>query len=259
MRQAVLLLIACASLVLAGCGFSLPQQTKLNEAMPEIIVTGSYHHPFYKMVVQKLRLSGVTVISQNSPTIPRNGDIPSLMIPSPSVSNQVASVDSRAQALERTIIVRAAATLLIPNHRPILMRNSLTRHALDKSGQNLASHNEINILINETYDELSSQLVMRLGYLGRQSDPDARIPQPEELVLVPSEGDDPSSLNIHTSGYEGMTLIEALKAQDSAEKAAATEIPLDNLNNGLNVLDHQPQLPKVAPKLLHEAPEDLNI
>ena len=259
MRQAVLILITCVSFVLAGCGFSLPHQTKLSEAMPEIVVTGSYHHPFYKMVVQKLRLSGVNVISQNSPTVPKDADLPSLMIPSPSVSNRVASVDSRAQTLERAIIVRAAATLLIPNHRPIVMRNSLTRQVLDKSGQNLASHNEINIVINETYDELSSQLVMRLSYLGRQSDPDARVPQPGELVLVPSEGDDPESIEIQTSGYVGMTLIEALKAQDTAEKATSSEVSLDNLNNGQDVLNHRPQLPKVAPKLLHEAPEDLNI
>ena len=210
MRQAVLILITCVSFVLAGCGFSLPHQTKLSEAMPEIVVTGSYHHPFYKMVVQKLRLSGVNVISQNSPTVPKDADLPSLMIPSPSVSN-------------------------------------------------LASHNEINIVINETYDELSSQLVMRLSYLGRQSDPDARVPQPGELVLVPSEGDDPESIEIQTSGYEGMTLIEALKAQDTAEKATSSEVSLDNLNNGQDVLNHRPQLPKVAPKLLHEAPEDLNI
>ena len=100
---------------------------------------------------------------------------------------------------------------------------------------------------------------MRLSYLGRQSDPDARVPQPGELVLVPSEGDDPYALEIQTSGYEGMTLIEALKAQDTAEKAMSSEMSLDNLNNGQDVLNHRPQLPKVEPKLLHAAPEDLNI
>ena len=262
MRKAVFALILGLSIALSGCGFSLPQQTKLNEALPAIVVSGSYHHPFYKMVVQKLRVSGVKVISQNSAKVPKDENLPALMIPSPSVSNLVASVDSKAQALEKTIIVSAAATLLIPNHRPIVMRNSLTRSALDKAGQNLASQNEIRILINETYEELSSQLVLRLSYLGRQSDPDARVPQPNELILVPGETDDEATVITQNSNYEGMTLLEALKAQDLAEKANANDVPLENLNNGQNILNDsnkRPQLPKVEPKLLHEAPEHLNI
>ncbi len=253
MRFAVCCLLSLSLFALSACGFHLPHQTKLNEAVPEINVEGEYHHAFYKLVVQKLRISGVKVNAEGDAGFAVNDAVPTLLIPEPSVDNIVVAVDSRAQALERNLFVQVAMTLLIPNHRPIIMKNSLTRTVLNKTGHSLASENEIAIVTAETYDELAAQMVLRLGYLGRESDPDARVPLPQDLV---ESADDPSSRVETKNPYEGMTIIEALQAQDSAEAAQADATTLDDLNNGRKYTD--PKLPPVTPQLLHEAPSSIN-
>lgn len=246
----------CATLMLlclTACGFHLPHQTSLNEAIPEINVEGSYHHLFYKQVVQKLRVSGVKVNSEGDSDFAPNGQVPTLLIPDPAVDNVVVAVDSRAQALERNLFVQVSMTLLIPNHRPLIMKNSLTRSTLNKTGHSLASSTEEDVILEETYEELASQMVSRLGYLGRESDPDARIPLPQDLLV---SADDPSTQVNAKNPYEGMTIIEALQAQDRAEAADAAAVELEQLNNGKIYTD--PKLPAVTPELLHEAPESVN-
>lgn len=254
MRSALALCFAlAASLLISACGFHLPNQTKLDEAIPKLNVEGDYHHPFYKLMVQKLRISGVEVISQGDPGYAPVEGIPSLYIPEPSVENVVVAVDSRAQALERNLLIKVTMTLDIPNHRPLIMKNSLTRSVLNKTGHTLASENEVAIVTQETYDELSSQMVLRLGYLGRETDPDARVPLPQDLVV---SADDPSTQVSARNPYAGMTIMEALQSQDAADAAEAQEVTLDTLNNGKQYTN--PQLPPVKPELLHEAPTSLN-
>ena len=242
-----------ASLLVSACGFHLPNQTKLDEAIPQLNVEGEYHHPFYKLMVQKLRISGVEVFAQGDPGYTHQEGIPSLYIPEPSVDNVVVAVDSRAQALERNLLIKVTMTLDIPNHRPLIMKNSLTRSVLNKTGHTLASENEVAIVTQETYDELSSQMVLRLGYLGRETDPDARIPLPQDLVV---SADDPGTQVSARNPYAGMTIMEALQSQDAADAAEAQEVTLDTLNNGKQYTD--PKLPPVTPELLHEAPASLN-
>ncbi len=253
MRFASCCCLCLALALLSACGFHLPHQTKLDEAVPELNVEGDYHHQFYKMVVQKLRISGVKVNSQGDPGFAANQEVPTLLIPEPSVDNVVVAVDSRAQALERNLFVQVAMTLLIPHHRPIIMRNSLTRTVLNKTGHSLASENEIDIVTSETYEELASQMVIRIGYLGRESDPDARVPLPQDLV---TSADDPSSQVTAVNPYEGMTLIEALQQQDAEDQAKAQQVDLNELNNGSVYTN--PQLPPIEPQLKHEAPDTLN-
>ncbi len=248
------LFFVTAALLFAACGFHQPKQTKLDEAIPELNVEGDYHHSFYKMMVHKLRISGVRVWSQGDEGYSRQANKPTLYIPTPSVDNVVVAVDSRAQALQRNLLIKVAMTLDIPNHRPLIMRNSLTRSVLSKTGHTLASANEIAIVTSETYDELSSQMVLRLSYLGRESDPDFRDPLPQDLIVT---DDDPDSGSTSLRNpYAGMTLMEALQSQDHAESAQAPEVTLDQLNNGRVYTN--PKLPPVTPELRHQAPQSLN-
>lgn len=252
-RSLSVLIFVAAALLFAACGFHQPNQTKLDEAIPELNVEGDYHHAFYKMMVQKLRVSGVQVRSQGDEGYVKQENAPTLYIPTPSVDNVVVAVDSRAQALQRNLLIKVAMTLDIPNHRPLIMRNSLTRTVLNKTGHTLASSNEIAIVIRETYDELSSQMVLRLSYLGRESDPDFRDPLPQDLIVA---SDDPDSEVTARNPYAGMTLMEALQSQDHAESAQAAEVSLDQLNNGRVYTN--PKLPPVTPELRHQAPQSLN-
>ena len=252
------------ALLATGCGFHLPNQAKLDDTMPEVVVTGDYHDQFYKLVVRRLRANGVTVYAQDSGYSPtddeRAQDLPTLILPRPNILDEVVSVNSRAQSLEYALVVSVAPTLAIPNHRPIMMRNSVTRSVLNKPGQALASDTEKAIVIQETKEDLADQLVMRLSYLGRSSDPDASVPQPAELILAQGEASaqDTAAVTQATTQTQGMTLLEALQQQDQYESAQGTQLTLDQLNNGQRVLNNKSyELPKVKPEPLHQAPEHL--
>ena len=252
------------ALLATGCGFHLPNQAKLDDTMPEVVVTGDNHDQFYKLVVRRLRANGVTVYAQDSGYSPtddeRAQDLPTLILPRPNILDEVVSVNSRAQSLEYALVVSVAPTLAIPNHRPIMMRNSVTRSVLNKPGQALASDTEKAIVIQETKEDLADQLVMRLSYLGRSSDPDASVPQPAELILAQGEASaqDTAAVTQATTQTQGMTLLEALQQQDQYESAQGTQLTLDQLNNGQRVLNNKSyELPKVKPEPLHQAPEHL--
>lgn len=241
-----------ASLLLSSCGFTLPNQANLKETIPTINVTGDYHEPFYKMVVNRLKANGVQVNAQYSGYDPQLSDsIPTLMLPAPKVIDEVISVNTRAQSIENALNVSVAATLSIPNHRPILMRNSITRSVINKPGQSLNSDVEKQTVIYETTEHLADQLVTRLGYLGRPSDPNAAIPQPYELISAEGEYV-PEAVN-NTTNSEGLTLLEALQMQDLNDQAHAKSVSLDELNNGNKILNRTYKLPKVQPERLHHA------
>ena len=125
------------------------------------------------------------------------------------------------------------------------MRNTITRTTFNKSANTLASNNESDILVRECFDLLSSQLVDRINYLGKMSDPDEPMPNPAELLV--DTGSD-------------MTLLDALRLNKAVEESAGKNISLSELNNGSAVLNanHTYELPRVVPKLVNEAPESVS-
>ncbi|MCR5537361.1 MAG: hypothetical protein K6F05_08150 [Succinivibrio sp.] len=267
MRIYTYLLCALVGMVLTllpGCGFHLPAEHQLSTTIPKLNVTGAYQSRFYKQVVLLLEAQGVEVNAQNSGFTPQaSEEIPTLSIPEPKVEVPLVAVSSLADGLQYAIIVSYATTLSIPHHRPILMRNALTRSMLKKAGRALASDNEREIVTNETIDELAQQLVTRLAYLGRLSDPSSPDATPAELLI--SKDGSTKDLNLPEQLPQGLTLIEALQYQEAAERSAAKATPglnrdLDELNNGQVVLDRSRyQLPKVKPQRVHEAPASLTV
>lgn len=250
-----LVLISVLLLGLTSCGFHFPNQTSLNNTISKINIDGAYHTKFYKLVVNKLKARGVEVHYQSSDNrkfTPIEG-IPTLTIAAPSISLPIVSVDSKQSALEYNMVIKTSATLNIPNHnRPIVMRNGLTRTTLNKSNNSLASENERYIMQQECFEELSNQLIARLNYLGKQSDPNSPKIVPATLLLAKDE--DNNEVYIDTT--ESLTLIEALQAQDSAAKIKAQSYTLDDLNNGKKILSVDDyKLPSVAPTLQHSAPD----
>ncbi len=251
------LMAGIAALALTACGFHMPNETSLKEVMPELIVTGDYHGDFYKLVVDRLRSLGIKVYSQDTSHTPKNdpkNPLPALLVPRPRISRPLTTINARASALEYSLIVSTATTLMLPKHRPILMRNAITRTYLNKSTKALASDNEREVITDETLEELAAQLVMRLGYLGRMSDPSIQVATPEELVLA-GDGSDNTVLPQRKTG---VTLMEALQAQDLEEQQNGTRVTLDELNNGNAVLERTYELPKVPVVRTNRAPDDLD-
>ncbi len=260
-------LFIAASLLVSACGFHLPDEVATADAIPQLKVTGDWHNSFFRKTVDLLRMRGVKVYTNGYGTdgIDKNDKkIPTLSVPGPSVSAPLMSVNAYMSALEYSLIVRTSNILSIPGHRPILMRNALTRTYLNKSGKALATSNEFQEMVGETYDELATQLVNRIAYLGRQSDPDA---SPLTPAILTESKDDPSSKVSIEELPEGTTLMDALRIQNEIESANAKEAtPLSKLNNGSAILNSQEDrdnlylnrsysLPKVKPTLKGAAPD----
>ncbi|MGN0902954.1 MAG: LPS assembly lipoprotein LptE, partial [Succinivibrio sp.] len=225
--------LVCACIAgLTSCGFHIPNQGRLGSTVTAINVKGAYHDTFYKMVVHKLKIRGVQVNdlnSDNALTYTKIEDIPTLTIKAPSMSLPINSIDSRGAAREYNVIITSNAVLDIPNHNhPIVMKNGITRSTLNKADNALASSNEQDIMKRECYEVLAEQLISRVNYLGKLSDPDAPDAKPAELLLAKGENNE----DVYVDYSQSMTLLEALQAQDSAEKATATTVTLDELNNG---------------------------
>ncbi len=254
-----LICVGALLLGLTACGFHLPHQNRLDTSLAEINVSGSYHDRFYKLVVQKLQIRGVKVNYQGTANreIKEDKNVLNLEISSPSISMPLASIDALGSAKEYNLIVTSSAKLKIPNYtRPIVMRNGITRTTLNKADNTLASTNEQQILIEECFEELSDQMIRRISYLGKQSDPSEPKSVPAQLLLA--KGEDNSEIYIDNS--PSMTLIDALQEQDAIDQTQSTSVRLSDLNNGMKVLNKNKtyKLPNTPIKMVHEAPDNLS-
>lgn len=248
--------IVAALLSLQGCGFHLPSEATLADTMPVVNFVGNERGRIGRSVIQKLRVAGVDVRTAQSKDHPLSKDpsVPELQVSDPSVYAPLVSVNSYLGASEYNMILRSSSILKIQGHRPILMRASITRSYLNKSGAALATSNEFDNIYKESCDELAGQIVTRLGYLGRQSDPNDKSPTPAELTVA---SDDPATA-LKDEPPAGMTLMEALRYEGEKEKEGQSSKTLDDLNNGSKVLKGTHDLPKTRPSLKNEAPESIS-
>lgn len=252
-----LFLISTLLALTTACGFHFPNQGQLSSTVSRMNVNGDYHGRFYKMVVAKLKIRGVLVNEMscnNRGNFKNFEDVPTLTIVEPSVSTPINSIDAHGAALEYSMIVKANASLQLPNYsRRIIMSNTITRSTLNKADNTLASTNEQNIIKNECYDELSDQLIARINYLGKQTDPNSPDLTVAELLL--SEGENNSDIVIEKGS--NLTLYEALTEQDNRERENANSVTLNELNNGSKILDPNKnyRLPRTRVNLPHQAPE----
>lgn len=254
-----LALFALMMIAVTACGFHIPNQNRLGSSISEIDISGDYHSMYYKIVVQKLQARGIKVNYQGTAnreySVRKN--IPSLSITAPKVSMPINSIDSRGAALEYSVIVTSRAVLTIPNlKRPIVMKNGLVRTTVNKADNALASTNEQDIIVDECFNTLADQLIVRINYLGRQTDPDEPRTVPAELLLAKDE----NNSEIYIDKSQSMTLIEALKNQNDEERGSSRSVSLSELNNGIKILNSKGthNLPKTEPKVVHQAPDSLS-
>ncbi len=163
---------------LSGCGFHLPHEEKLSDSCPELILAGDDNDIFYKILEEKLILSGVKV----TPVIGSyagylKGDIPVLSCGPMQRNSKVLSVAGNAQNLEYTYKTSVACSLFAPGHRPYAITNALNRSYLNRSGVTISTDAEKNVIIEESAENHADMVMIRLsnawGALPRLSSQDA--------------------------------------------------------------------------------------
>ena len=196
---------------LSGCGFHLPHEEKLSDSCPELILAGDDNDIFYKILEEKLILSGVKVTPViGSYTSYIKGDIPVLSCGPMQGNSKVLSVAGNAQNLEYTYKTTVACNLFTPGPRPSAIADNLDRSYLNRSGVTISTDAEKSVIIEESAENHADMVLIRLsnvqGVLPRLASQDAAAGAASDGVRVVF---DPTSENSRE-----MSLEEARKAPE---------------------------------------------
>ena len=151
-------LLILLTLLLVGCGLQLRGGENLAPELKEIALTGDDKSQFYRIVAARLERAGATLVPATSTT-------PVLSIASLGQSNTVASVNSRADALEYAMRFGTRFTLTMPDEPVQVFNVTFNRSFLDKSSQALASSREQAQLRQQMEFEAAEQIVRHLNRL----------------------------------------------------------------------------------------------
>lgn len=151
-------LLILLTLLLVGCGFQLRGGENLAPELKVIALTGDDKSQFYRIVAARLERAGATLVPATSTT-------PVLSIASLGQSNTVASVNSRADALEYAMRFGTRFTLTMPDEPVQVFNVTFNRSFLDKSSQALASSREQAQLRQQMEFEAAEQIVRHLNRL----------------------------------------------------------------------------------------------
>ncbi len=158
-----LLLLSLVAMSLNGCGFRLMDTKPLQERYQQIAFMGNDNDILYKELKRRLLLDGVNVIAvTGSPNDYLAQDIPVLSCGNLSSKEQVMSIGSNSQTLEYNNRMAASCSLLLKDHRPYILQNSMNRSYVSKSGSTLSSHSEKNLLKDESAEMLADEILFRL-------------------------------------------------------------------------------------------------
>lgn len=151
-------LLILLTLLLVGCGFQLRGGENLAPELKEIALTGDDKSQFYRIVAARLERAGATLVPATSTT-------PVLSVAGLGQNNTVASVNSRADALEYATRFGTRFTLTMPDEPVQVFNVAFNRSFLDKSTQALASSREQAQLRKQMEFEAAEQIVRHLNRL----------------------------------------------------------------------------------------------
>lgn len=163
--QLRLLLIPLTLVMISGCGFHLPADDRLSDNCPELIFAGDDNDLFYKILEERLLLSGVkvTAVTAGSYAAYLNGPVPVLSC-GPLVSNsKVLSVAGNAQNLEYTYKTSVTCNLFVKGHRTYPINNTLNRSFLNRSGVTISTDAEKSAILEESARNHAAMTLIRLG------------------------------------------------------------------------------------------------
>ncbi len=159
-HRIIALLLGCAVLVTAGCGFHLRGTTNVPKEL-KTLTLNSYdpYGPLTRSVREQLRLNDVTVVKDQDPGSKK---LPSLRITGASEGRQTVSVFQDGKTAEYQLVLEVRAQVLIPGKDlfPITLR--VFRSFFDNPLTALAKDNEGDIIRQELREQAAQQLVRRL-------------------------------------------------------------------------------------------------
>lgn len=146
------------TLVLVGCGFQLRGGENLAPELQRLTLVGDDKSQFYRLVSARLLRAGAELV-------PPGSGAPVLTIAGVGLSNAVASVNARADALEYASRFGTRFTLAMPDESRQVFNVTFNRSFLDKSAQALASSREQQQLHEQMEREAAEQIVRQLNRL----------------------------------------------------------------------------------------------
>ena len=154
------LLCLCLIAGISGCGFHLRGGEMLSPKLHTLRLTGDNKSDMYRLVASRLKRAGIKLV--DSAEI--NGEpVPELSLGAISITNQVASVDSRSQAVEYIMQFNTQYVVTVPDHEPQKFTATFNRSFLNKSSEALASSREQEQLTKEMQEQTAELVLIQLS------------------------------------------------------------------------------------------------
>jgi LPS-assembly lipoprotein len=125
----------------------------------QLRLLGDRNSDLYRQVVIRLKRDNIELVSGSGK------DIPTLTLGATSVTNQVASVDSRSQAVEYNMQFNTSYTIEVPDYEPQKFNASFSRIFLNKSSEALASSREQEQRTQEMVVQTADLIMIQLSHM----------------------------------------------------------------------------------------------
>ncbi|CAK9885746.1 MAG: LPS-assembly lipoprotein LptE [Candidatus Erwinia impunctatus] len=190
MRQPIIALCICMTLLISGCNFHLRGTTAIPTEMKSMIIdTPDPYGPLARSVRQALRLNNVTLI--DNPGLRK--DVPSLRLLGENQGRDTASIFQDGKTAEYSLYMTINAQVLLPNKGIYPLTATVYRSFFDNPLAALAKDAEQNIVIDEMRSQAVQQLVRKLLAV-HAAESDTKFSQQEASPTAPTGGNRTSVL-----------------------------------------------------------------
>ncbi len=223
-----LLLTLMVTILSTGCGFQLMRTKPIKETYPEIAFVGDKRNVFYKRLFEKLTVKGINVIEANNDFQSYLAqDIPVLTCSSLNNNISTLSVSGNSQDLEYNIRSSVSCLLYLKDKKPYTIKSAINRSYLNKAGSTITSDSEKSALINESIEELTTQITFRLrnSYLVQFANiPDSEENQIDEFKVVFNATDANGNTKEYRISEKDLELLNKANAQELLENNPAKDV-----------------------------------
>jgi outer membrane lipopolysaccharide assembly protein LptE/RlpB len=185
MQKLLTLILSITTLV--GCGFHLQNSNKIAESYPQIILYGNDNDLLYKELLKELTLEDVEVIvTEAKISESLKGDIPILSCSRMAGASKDASVGSNSQVLEYLYQNTISCSFFVKGKKPYVIKASLNRVYLNKSGAKIATDAEKRTINEESAKTLTKNIIYRLrnSYLSFENEKKAKEKTKVEKIKI---------------------------------------------------------------------------
>lgn len=189
-QRLMMLVLSCAVLITAGCGFNLRGVTQIPQELRFLeLNSNDLYGPITRAIYKELKQNGVTIIEGTA-----DQSIPSLRIINSNESRETVSIFQDGKTAEYQLIMIIDGQILLPDKDIYSFRSKVFRTFFDNPLTALAKDAEQDIIRQEMREQLAQQVIRKLLTVKNE------IANGKILIKnIPHDPSDPSDPSDNTS------------------------------------------------------------